>query len=72
MFNLDATNDVSGLQVIGRTDRSKAMGTAIPSGVIITFVAGRAVSYIGVGGGVYSPSLSSTKSLVHVNWRLVR
>ena len=72
VFNLDATNDVSGTQVLARTDRSKVMGTAIPSGVIITFVAGKAVSYIGVGGGVYSPGLTSTKSLVHVNWKLVK
>jgi hypothetical protein len=47
------------------------IGTAIPSGVIITFIAGKAVAYSGVGGGVYSPSLSTKKSFFRVNWKIV-
>ncbi len=45
--------------------------TTIPSGVILTFIGGKAVAYAGVGGGVFIPPLPKTKSLVPVNWRIV-
>jgi len=69
IFNFDVTNDVGGT-VYAKTDRSLIMGTAIPSGVIITFVGGTAVAYAGVGGGVYSPQLGSTSPLVPMTWRI--
>lgn len=69
-FNLDVSNDIGGV-VFKRSDRSETVGTAIPSGVIITFVKGIAVSYAGVGGGVFRPGLGSTRSLVPVNWKIV-
>jgi type IV pilus assembly protein PilY1 len=69
-FNLDLMNDIGGT-VLSRSNRSINIGFAIPSGVIITFVKGAAVGYIGVGGGVYTPQLASTKSLVPINWRIV-
>mgnify|MGYP000327267416 CR=1 FL=1 len=57
------------------SDRSILMGeagkTTIPSGVILTFIGGKAVAYAGVGGGVFIPPLPKTKSLVPVNWRIV-
>lgn len=56
-------------------DRSILMGeegkTTIPSGVILTFIGGKAVAYAGVGGGVFIPPLPKTKSLIPVNWRIV-
>jgi len=70
VFNFDLTNDVSGT-VLSKTDRSLLMGTAIPSGVIITFIGGTAVAYAGVGGGVYAPQLGSTSPLVPMTWRVV-
>ena len=69
-FNLDLTNDIGG-EVLKRSDRSGVIGTAIPSGVIITFLRGQAVAYVGVGGGVENPWLPSTKSLVPINWRIL-
>ncbi len=69
-FNFDLTNDVDG-EVKSKSDRSLIMGTAIPSGVIITFVGGTAVAYAGVGGGVFSPELESTNPLVPMTWRIV-
>jgi len=54
-----------------RSDRSKIVGAAIPSGVIVTFVRGTAVGYVGTGGGVYIPTLPTTKSLIPVSWRIV-
>jgi type IV pilus assembly protein PilY1 len=70
VFNLDLTNDIGGIKK-GGTDRSEIIGTAIPSGVIITFIGGIGVAYTGVGGGVDMPELSSTKSLVPTYWRIV-
>jgi type IV pilus assembly protein PilY1 len=70
IFNFDVTNDVGGT-VYAKTDRSLVMGTAIPSGVIITFIGGTAVAYAGVGGGVYTPQLGSTSPLVPMTWRIV-
>ena len=70
VFNLDLSNDVSG-PMIQRSDRSGVIGTAIPSGIIITFLEGTAVGYAGVGGGVYSPALPSTRSLIPINWKII-
>jgi hypothetical protein len=70
VFNLDLTNDVGGT-VIKKSDRSLVIGTAIPSGVIITVIGGTATAYVGVGGGVYSPQLSSRKSLFPLYWKIV-
>jgi len=84
-FNLDGSNDTEE-PVVSRTDRSKVIGTAIPSGVIITFIQGQAVAYVGVGGGVvqgipanaddWDPDdqgfpIPSGKSLVPAYWRTI-
>jgi len=67
VFNLDLSVD----NVISTTDRSEIIGTAIPSGVIITFIQGNTVAYTGVGGGVDMPPLTTTRSLVPIYWRNV-
>ncbi len=69
-FNFDLTNDVDGA-VKAKSDRSLIIGTAIPSGVIITFIGGTAVAYTGVGGGVYTPELARSNPLVPMTWRIV-
>ena len=66
-FNLDGSLDGA----LTRSDRSILVGSAIPSGVIITFINGTSVGYTGVGGGVYKPKLFGKKSLVPVSWRIV-
>ena len=70
-FNLDGSLDGA----ITRSDRFAVIGTGIPSGVIITFIEGKAVAYVGVGGPagprVPRPKLLSDKSLVPVFWRIV-
>jgi type IV pilus assembly protein PilY1 len=70
VFNLDLEND-SGGTVLSRSDRSMVIGSAIPSGVIITFIGGTSVGYVGVGGGVYKPTLFSKRSIIPVAWRIV-
>jgi type IV pilus assembly protein PilY1 len=51
-FNFDLTNDDGGTTVISTTDRSKDIGVGMPSGVVVTWIGGKGVIYIGVGGGV--------------------
>jgi type IV pilus assembly protein PilY1 len=72
-LNLDLTNDTGGGTVVvkGKSDRAKLIGSAIPSGVVITVIGGKVTSYIGVGGGVVKPPMSSTRSLFPVTWKLV-
>jgi len=71
VFNFDLTNDVGETVVKGKSDRSLTIGTAIPSGVVITVIGGKVTAYVGVGGGVYMPTLSSTRSMFPVTWKLV-
>ncbi len=71
VFNFDLANDTEGKPVLSRSDRSMVVGATIPSGVIITFIGGSSVAYMGVGGGVHRPKLISERSLVPVNWRIV-
>jgi type IV pilus assembly protein PilY1 len=70
-FNYDLTNDTGGTVVKGKSDRTAIIGSAIPSGVVITVIGGKVTAYVGVGGGVYKPTLSSTRSLFPVTWKLV-
>jgi type IV pilus assembly protein PilY1 len=69
MFNLDLTNDAGGT-VISKDDQSKTIGTAIPSGVVITFVGGKAIAYIGVGGGVDMPPITGPQN-EQKYWKIV-
>jgi type IV pilus assembly protein PilY1 len=70
-FNLDLTNDTGGNVVTGKSDRSKTIGSAIPSGVVITVIGGKVTAYIGVGGGVVRPPTSGSRSIFPVHWKLV-
>ena len=70
VFNFDLTNDTIET-VLGKTDRVTSIGTAIPSGVVVTVIGGQVTAYVGVGGGVYRPTLSSTRSMFPVDWKLV-
>jgi len=67
VFNLDSSLDGA----LTRSDRSAIIGSAIPSGVIITFIGGASTGYVGVGGGVYRPELFSHRSVVPITWRIV-
>jgi len=56
-FNLDLHNDTdmgggTTIPGYGKSDRSQWIGTAIPSGVIITVIQDKAAGYVGMGGGV--------------------
>jgi hypothetical protein len=47
------------------------IGEGIPSGVIVTILNNNAIAYAGVGGGVYTPELTSARSIIPINWRIV-
>ena len=70
MFNFDPDNDLEGQPpTIYKTDRSIDIGAGIPSQVVIAIVKGEVVGYIGVGGGVFSPEVSSKKNILPLYWR---
>jgi type IV pilus assembly protein PilY1 len=72
VFNLDLTEDKKqGKVVINKDDRSVVIGTAIPSSVVVTVIGGKVGAYVGVGGGVYKPTLASQRSLFPTTWKLV-
>ncbi len=72
IFNFDLTNDIDGQPpTIYKTDRSMAIGAGIPSQVVIAIIKGDVVGYIGVGGGVFSPEVSSKKNILPLYWRTV-
>jgi len=72
VFNFDDPTDLGvGAPPSTASDRSTVIGTAIPSGVVITVIGGKVTAYIGVGGGVYKPTLSGTRSLFPMHWKLV-
>jgi hypothetical protein len=66
IFNLDS--ETPGFT---KGDRSMDIGSGIPSGVIISIFGGHAIAYAGVGGGVYSPELTTSKTLIPINWRII-
>ena len=71
-FNLDdPTNLGIGARPTTKSDRTKIIGSAIPSGVVVTVIGGKVVAYIGVGGGVVKPPTPGTRSLFPVTWKLV-
>jgi hypothetical protein len=54
------------------TDRSVGtIGAGIPSGIILTVINGIVTGYGGVAGGVFSPQLTTTRSLIPLDWRIV-
>jgi len=72
IFNFDDPTDLGvGAPPSSKSDRGTFIGTAIPSGVVITVIGGKVTAYIGVGGGVYKPTLSGTRSLFPMHWKLV-
>jgi hypothetical protein len=71
VFNLDATNDLGGEEVIKRSDRGAVIGAAIPSSPIITIIGTSSAGYVGIGGGVYAPDILKKNVLIPVNWKMV-
>lgn len=71
VFNLDDSNDLDGNPVISRIDRYMSVGTGIPSGIILGIMGGTVTAYGGVGAGVFSPPLTTHRSLIPIHWRII-
>jgi type IV pilus assembly protein PilY1 len=71
VLDLDLTNDSGGKVVFRKSDRAVQIGTAIPSGVVITVIGGKVTAYAGVGGGVDKIKTTSTRSIFPLSWKLI-
>jgi type IV pilus assembly protein PilY1 len=73
VFNLNFDDLQESTSTPGTTvkDRSMSIGSGIPSGILITVVGDTVTGYGGVAGGVFSPQLSTTRSIVPLDWRIV-
>ena len=67
----NAMFDLNDDGTISVSDRSIGIGAGIPSGIIVTVINGVVTGYGGVAGGVFSPTLSSTNSIIPLDWRIV-
>ena len=65
-LNFDTSSDD-----LERSDRSKEIGTAIPSGMVIAILEGMGASYIGVGGGIVTSDLVNAAAITRIYWRQV-
>jgi type IV pilus assembly protein PilY1 len=70
ILDLNPSNNNNGVK-IDLSDRSKVIGTGIPSGTVITALNGKLVAYTGFKGGIYYTPLRRTSTLIPVWWRQV-
>jgi len=71
IFNLNPENDTKGPK-IDLSDRSKIIGTGIPSGTVISALGGRPIAYTGFAGGLYSTHLKGHSTIIPISWKEVR
>ncbi len=71
ILNLNLENDKEGVK-IDLSDRSKVIGTGIPSSTIISVINGRLFAYTGIEGGVYNTPLRRYSPIVPIWWKEVR
>ena len=70
ILNLNPANDTEGVR-IDLTDRSKVIGTGVPSGTVLSAVKGRLVAYTGINGGIYDTPVKKRSTIIPVWWRQV-
>jgi type IV pilus assembly protein PilY1 len=70
IFNLNSENDQGGPK-IDLSDRSKIIGTGIPSGTVISALGGRPIAYTGFAGGLYSTHLKGHSTIIPISWKEV-
>jgi type IV pilus assembly protein PilY1 len=70
ILNLNPANDTEGVR-IDLTDRSKVIGTGVPSGTVLSAVKGRLVAYTGINGGIYDTPVRRRSTIIPVWWRQV-
>jgi type IV pilus assembly protein PilY1 len=70
ILNLNPGNDTEGVRV-DLSDRSKEIGTGVPSGTVLSAVRGRLVAYTGINGGIYETPVKRHSTIIPVWWRQV-
>jgi type IV pilus assembly protein PilY1 len=50
-------------------DRSKIIGTSIPSGLVIAIITGDPFGFAGVSGGIFSPTIANATPIIRIYWR---
>ncbi|MBI5902335.1 MAG: hypothetical protein HZB84_02495 [Deltaproteobacteria bacterium] len=71
-YNYDTGNDIAGVETKNTTDRSKTIGTGIPSGMVTVMSANGVSAIVGTGGALVTPPISDRGSTVPTYWREVR
>jgi len=67
-FNLNLENDKEGVK-IDLSDRTRVIGTGIPSSPAISTINGKLVAYTGIEGGVYTTLLRKNSSVIPIWWK---
>ncbi len=71
-YNYNTANDTTDGVVKDASDRSKTIGTGIPSGVVMVISPSGISALIGVGGALATPEVSEMGSVIPVYWREIR
>ncbi len=71
IINLNASNDNTAGVKIDLSDRSKVIGTGIPSGTVVSELNGRLFAYTGIPGGLYYTPLRRNSVILPISWRQV-
>ena len=71
ILDLNPANNTEGVK-IDLSDRSKVIGTGIPSGVVISTINGKPIAYTGFQGGVYNTPLRKNTTIIPIWWKEVR
>ena len=70
ILDLNSENNAEGVK-IDLSDRSRVIGTGIPSGVIISAINGKPIAYVGFQGGVYNTPLRKNTTIIPIWWKEV-
>jgi hypothetical protein len=70
IIDLNAENNTEGIK-IDLSDRSRVIGTGIPSGVVFSAIKGKPVAFTGFPGGVYNAPLKRNSTIIPIWWREV-
>jgi hypothetical protein len=71
ILNLNPSNDRDGVK-IDLSDRSKVIGTGIPSNTVISALDSLPVAFTGFSGGVYNTPLRKNSTIIPIWWKEVR
>jgi type IV pilus assembly protein PilY1 len=70
ILNLNPSNDQDGIK-IDLSDRSKVIGTGIPSNTVISALDSLPIAFTGFSGGVYNPPLRKNSTIIPIWWKEV-